>query len=700
MKMKKMIVLPFIMLLQVLAAYTPAYGAEITGRVTENTLGGEGISLVQVWVVGENPVPTDTTGRFVLEVPDSKPGEVVKLGVNKTGMEVVNDVALEVTLRRDSQNHIEIVMCKKGQRAVYALLYFRIQLREELDEIYAAKLKALEKTYANDRKTLQEKVAKLTRDNKAAQLMSDKLAKQLAEKDKDEVSGLYKKALELMRRRELDNADKLLDEEKMAAEARRAKKKIQQEKKKLRELADSYILKAQIASVRLEFSNADNYYRLAVDMDRGYFWSAAYYADFLYSQNRYKEALPLYKQALSLAGNSDERCAALNDLGNLYYSTSRLSDAEGCYQEALKIYKELAAANPAAYQSYVATSLNNLGTLYSDTSRLSDAEGCYQEALKIYKELAAANPAAYQSDVAGTLNNLGLLYKATSRLSDAEGCYQEALKIRRELAAANPAAYQSDVAMSLNNLGLLYKATSRLSDAEGCYQEALKIRREIAASNPAAYQSDVAGTLNNLGLLYKATSRLSDAEGCYQEALKIRRELAAANPAAYQSDVATSLNNLGLLYKATSRLSDAEGCYQEALNIRRELAAANPAAYQSDVATSLNNLGLLYVSQKKYSTAEDHFKQALEIREKLAEQNPGAYELDLADTLISIVFASLLNSKNATNQQNMAKMEKMRIRAISILQKYPHVPSALAKLKMLMKWRNRENPVKKNKKRK
>ena len=41
---------------------------------------------------------------------------------------------------------------------------------------------------------------------------------------------------------------------------------------------------------------------------------------------------------------------------------------------------------------------------------MKEAEGAYQEALDIRRQLAKANPAAYQKDVAGTLNNLALLY--------------------------------------------------------------------------------------------------------------------------------------------------------------------------------------------------------------------------------------------------------------------------------------------------
>jgi len=92
------------------------------------------------------------------------------------------------------------------------------------------------------------------------------------------------------------------------------------------------------------------------------------------------------------------------------------------------------------------------------------AQPVYQEALRIYRQLAEQNPAAYLPYVAGTLHNLATLYHATQRLSDSAQAYREALTIRRQLAEQHPDAYLPDVAMTLTNLALLYRHMQRLSD--------------------------------------------------------------------------------------------------------------------------------------------------------------------------------------------------------------------------------------------
>ena len=102
------------------------------------------------------------------------------------------------------------------------------------------------------------------------------------------------------------------------------------------------------------------------------------------------------------------------------------------------------------------TTLNNLANLHSQTKAFSPALAEYEEALKLRRSLAAANPEAFLKYVAMTLNNLALLHAQTNAFSPALAEYEEALKIRRGLAAANPEAFLPDLAITLNNLSIFY----------------------------------------------------------------------------------------------------------------------------------------------------------------------------------------------------------------------------------------------------
>lgn len=71
------------------------------------------------------------------------------------------------------------------------------------------------------------------------------------------------------------------------------------------------------------------------------------------------------------------------------------------------------------------------GNLFSCSNEFEEARQAYQEALEIYRSLAAVNPQTYLPDVAMTLNNFGNLLMYVNEFEEAKQAYKEALGIRR-----------------------------------------------------------------------------------------------------------------------------------------------------------------------------------------------------------------------------------------------------------------------------
>ena len=94
-------------------------------------------------------------------------------------------------------------------------------------------------------------------------------------------------------------------------------------------------------------------------------------------------------------------------------------------------------------------SLNNLSLRLADLGRREDALAAIQEAVTIYRELAAARPDAFRPDLATSLNNLSLRLADLGRREDALAAIEEAVTIRRELAARWPDAYRHELEQSL-----------------------------------------------------------------------------------------------------------------------------------------------------------------------------------------------------------------------------------------------------------
>ena len=324
------------------------------------------------------------------------------------------------------------------------------------------------------------------------------------------------------------------------------------------------------------------------------------------------------------------------NLGSRLYNAGLNQQGHTATSEAVDIYRQLAAANPAAFEPDLAMSLSNLGAFLSGLGRREEALAPAQEAVRIRRRLATANPAAYEPDLAVSLDNLGIWLSGLGRREEALAPAQEAVRIRRRLATANPAAFEPDLAKSMNNLGIWLSGLGRREEALAPTEEAVRIRRRLATANPAAFEPDLATSLSNLGVFQSGAGRREEALAPTEEAARIRRRLATANPAAFEPDLAMSLNNLGDLLSALGRREEALTPAEEAAHTYRRLATANPAAFEPHLAMSLNNLGVFQSGVGRREEALAPTEEAVRIRRRLATANPAAFEPDLAASLTNL----------------------------------------------------------------
>jgi tetratricopeptide (TPR) repeat protein len=354
-----------------------------------------------------------------------------------------------------------------NQSLDYQDLIQRIEEKQEMVEIYqqtgktdkalkaGAELEALEKQLEQ----FKENVLRLYDTFSKIEINSERLAKAKAYFDQ----GQFREADAILNAVEMtQDLDRLIERDRQLDHE---KAEIAQGKT---QIADEFLIKARLQTLTYDqpdwFEQACQYFEKALTATRTV--TALFeYAVFLQNHNSFDQAKPLY-------------------------------------EEALELYRTLAAENPRTYLPYVANTLNNLANLQSDQNHLERALASYDEALELYRTLAAENPRTYLPNVAGTLNNLGLLQSDQNHLERAQASYDEALQIRRTLAAENPRTYLPYVARTLNNLAILQQAQNHLERAQASYDEALQIQRTLAAENPRTYLPDVAMTLINLSIFY------------------------------------------------------------------------------------------------------------------------------------------------------------------------------------------------------
>lgn len=340
--------------------------------------------------------------------------------------------------------------------------------------------------------------------------------------------------------------------------------------------------------------------------------------------------LGILKPCLSdwLAESADsnfDRCSTLDD----FFSKGNL--ALGWLRTAIAVWRTL--LHHITEDAERARILNNLSVVLSDSGDTARALAAIQEAVKIRRRLAEANPARFEPDLAMSLNNLSAYLSATGDTAGALAAIQEAVEVRRRLAEDNPARFEPDLATSLNNLSLHLSATGDTAGALVAIQRAVEIYRRLAKANPARFEADLAASLNNLSIRLSETVDREGALAAIQEAVEIHRRLAEANPARFEPDLAASLNNLSNRLGDTGDWAGALATIQEAVTIRHRLAEANPARFEPDLATNLRNLGLVLLHMAKHTDAVDSFNEAVALIRPYAKKWPGSRHEELLKDL-------------------------------------------------------------------
>ena len=176
--------------------------------------------------------------------------------------------------------------------------------------------------------------------------------------------------------------------------------------------------------------------------------------------------------------------------------------------------------------------MNNLGFLYETQGRYSEAEPLFKRALHASERLLGEN----HPQTLGSMNNLAAAYKDQGQYAKAEPLLKRALAAsERVLGKEHPQTLGS-----ANNLAELYRAEGLYGEAEPLYRSALDGRQRVLG--PEHLQTLLSAS--NLGSLYRAEGRYQEAEPLYQRALEGReRALGSEHPFTL-----ASLNNLAALF--------------------------------------------------------------------------------------------------------------------------------------------------------
>jgi tetratricopeptide (TPR) repeat protein len=119
----------------------------------------------------------------------------------------------------------------------------------------------------------------------------------------------------------------------------------------------------------------------------------------------------------------------------------RRAEALQATQEAVDLYRRLAAQHPDAFLPIPGHEPQQPGPMLSALGRREEALQATQEAVDLYRRLAAQHPDAFLPDLARSLGAYGLVLLGLGRSAEAAAAFAEGLRAILPFVRALPAAF-------------------------------------------------------------------------------------------------------------------------------------------------------------------------------------------------------------------------------------------------------------------
>ncbi len=529
-------------------------------------------------------VSSDKDGQFSLAFAGVESGTPVRLTVSKPGFEVVNSKETEqVILGR--QQRLQVVMADAQKLAEAQVSYYHIAT-ESITRSFERKMAALrsENTALSDRlatvgremndtlRTLGDAMTALSQQRDAGIEQARDLAKRFAEVNLDDASALYRQAFAIFQRGQLDSVVILLNHdrlehayEKASAELKRIASAEQQARENMRQLYQSFRLKADVLRTSLDYHAS-----LAV-------------------LERMKEILVSSTDVFDPV----ETVRVMREIGEMKYRMGSITEALHLFQQALDTAARLLPSDHL-----------ELGYLHGDIGETFWENGQLDSALAqqtIALDLQEKALGDEDGNVAGVLHDISVIHE---RMGD----HKKALEFaERALAMVRKARGPEDpyTGIACTGTGMLHAQLGELEKADELVQQGLAIMLKVLPPNDpylagayskvglvAYYRGDFAGTLD---ANRKALSACGSTLG---------RDHPTVGDLHY--NIAAALGQLGAPDSALQE-------YHEALRIR----LISFGRQDARVASTYTGMGNAQLSQGKILDAKAGFDAALEIQKNL-----------------------------------------------------------------------------------
>lgn len=320
--------------------------------------------------------------------------------------------------------------------------------------------------------------------------------------------------------------------------------------------------------------------------------------EFFYASNKFKLAEREFIWAQKLSGDpsSPIYLLAKSNLGLVYHTTGRYTEAQKITKEVLEKRKEIDEKS-AEY----AVSLNNLGVLHKDLGEYHKAEKLLLQSLEINQKVVGKKSLAY----ALNLNNMAMLYHEIGQFQKAEEHSTKAI----EVAKSNIGEKSANFIKLKINLAIIYRDNQKYEDAEKIYLEAIKIKEKRHGNK----HPDYAHLKKGLAALYLEMGKNDQVAPLLNEALAIyTKVLGKEHPS-----TATIYFELGILNRITGDLTKSDQHLQQSLDVRGKILGIEHPEYIN----TLEEVALLEWQKNNEPEAKKHFKKVIDYTLRFVRKN-------------------------------------------------------------------------------
>ncbi|MGV9245382.1 hypothetical protein [Streptomyces sp. NPDC003710] len=249
-----------------------------------------------------------------------------------------------------------------------------------------------------------------------------------------------------------------------------------------------------------------------------------------------------------------------------------------------------------------------------------------ERAVDMWRDLAAADPAAHELHLARALSEMSLCLAAVGPREEALAAIEQSVQVYRRFATINQMVSPQGFVTALLNLRVYLPHLERHEEVAEATAQSVPIHKEAGAATPQE-QEFLAFALRHLGAQLAWLGHHPEAAEAAARAVEIYRSLALTDPAVHEPDLAQALGNLGSLQAEAGQQGEALRTSEQAVIILRRLTAADAATHEPRFAWCLRSFAHVRTAAGvELEQAAEAAAEALSISDRLAERDPGSFE--------------------------------------------------------------------------